>query len=135
MCIVISIPVRYALGSGNQTEYTRDVTGSDEEKDGQQGEGGGERPLSEGLREAVEGAFAATGLTRDRAQEISDRTRETAQDIVGEFSRMGQDAREALEGLRLVGRDEFDALVERVDELERRLGEATGGTAGPADGD
>ena len=83
----------------------------------------------------MEGAFAATGLTRDRAQEISDRTRETAQDIVGEFSRMGQDAREALEGLRLVGRDEFDALVERVDELERRLGEATGGATGTTDGD
>jgi polyhydroxyalkanoate synthesis regulator phasin len=111
------------------------VTGSDQENDGQPGEDAGQRPLSEGLREAVEGAFAATGLTRDRAQEISDRTRETAQDIVGEFSRMGQDAREALEGLRLVGRDEFDALVERVDELERRLGEATGGATGATDGD
>ncbi len=107
---------------------------ADEDRVGDGGEAPGQRPLSEGLREAVEGAFAATGLTRDRAQEISDRTRETAQDIVGEFSRMGQDAREALEGLRLVGRDEFDALVARVDELERKLGDR-GGADGGADGD
>ncbi len=106
------------------------MTRPDDDQRSQEGEGAGERPLSEGLREAVEGAFAATGLTRDRAQEISDRTRETAQDIVGEFSRMGQDARGALEGLRLVGRDEFEALVDRVEELERRLGESAGGVDG-----
>ena len=83
----------------------------------------------------MEGAFAATGLTRDRAQELTGRTRETAQDIVGEFSRMGQDAREALEGLRLVSRDEFDSLADRVEELERRLGGSAGGADEGADGD
>lgn len=92
-----------------------------------------QRPLSDSLREAVEGAFAATGLTRDRAQELTDRTRGRAQDLVGEVSRMGQDAREALEGLRLVGRDEFDALLERVERLERRLDRPDAG--GDPDGD
>ena len=107
----------------------------DEDPAGREGEDAGQRPLSEGLREAVEGAFAATGLTRDRAQELTGRTRETAQDIVGEFSRMGQDAREALEGLRLVSRDEFDSLADRVEELERRLGGSAGGADEGADGD
>lgn len=107
----------------------------DEERTGKESGDASQRPLSDGLREAVEGAFAATGLTRDRAQELTGRTRETAQDIVGEFSRMGQDAREALEGLRLISRDEFDSLVDRVEELERRLADSTAGADKGADGD
>lgn len=87
----------------------------------------GERPLSDSLREAVEGAFAATGLTRDRAQELTGRTRDRAQDLVGEVSRMGQDAREALESLKLVGRDEFEALVEQVERLEKQVTELVDG--------
>ena len=44
-----------------------DQSHEDPGKTGQEGE---ERPLSDSLREAVEGAFAATGLTRDRAQDL-----------------------------------------------------------------
>ena len=83
---------------------------------------GGGRPISDSLREAVEGAFAATGLTRDRAQDLSDRTRDRAQDLVGEVSRLGRDARDALEGMRLVSRDEIEELSGRIEELEARLG-------------
>lgn len=98
------------------------------------GSAGGERPLSDSLREAVEGAFAATGLTRDRAQELSDLTRDRAQDLVGEVSRVGQEAREAFEGLRLPGRDEFDALNERVERLEQRLDQLDGASGRDSDG-
>ena len=86
------------------------------------GASGGGRPISDSLREAVEGAFAATGLTRDRDQDLSDRTRDRAQDLVGEVSRLGRDAREALEGMRLVSRDEIEGLSGRIEELEARLG-------------
>jgi len=106
-----------------------------EREPGETGQEAGERPLSDSLREAVEGAFAATGLTRDRAQELSDRTRDRAQDLVGEVSRMGQDARGALEGLRVVGRDEFESLVERVEALERRLRDSGGDPGKSEDGD
>lgn len=104
-----------------QTEYTRSVAAESEKEPESGRSAGGERPLSDSLREAVEGAFAATGLTRDRAQELSDLTRDRAQDLVGEVSRVSQEAREALEGLRLPGRDEFEALAERVERLEQRL--------------
>lgn len=107
--------------TGNQTEYTRPMAEEDRESSGSGSSAGGERPLSDSLREAVEGAFAATGITRGRAQELSDRTRDRAQDLVGEVSRVSQEARDALEGLRLAGRDEFDALAERVERLESRL--------------
>ena len=79
------------------------------------------RPLSDSLREAVEGAFAATGLTRDRVQDLGDQTRDRAQDLVGEVSRLGRDAREALEGMRLVSRDELADLSERLAGIEARI--------------
>lgn len=95
-----------------------------------EGSAGGGRPISDSLREAVEGAFAATGLTRDRAQDLSDRTRDRAQDLVGEVSRLGRDAREALEGMRLVSRDEIAELNGRIEELEARIKALESG-AGP----
>ena len=89
--------------------------------DGADGPSGPGRPISDSLKEAVEGAFAATGLTRDRAQDLSDRTRDRAQDLVGEVSRLGRDAREALDGLRLVSRDEITGLSGRLEALEARI--------------
>ena len=88
----------------------------------------GGRPVSDSLREAVEGAFAATGLTRDRAQEIGDRTRDRAQDLADEVSRLGRDARDALEGMRLVSRDEIAGLTGRIEEIEARLRVLESGT-------
>jgi hypothetical protein len=81
----------------------------------------GSRGLPEGLREAIEGAFAATGRTRGRAQDLTGRTRDRAQGLVDEVSRRGIDARGTIEGLRLVNRDELRALEARVDELSERL--------------
>ncbi len=121
-------------GAGIQTEYTRNVDDQSDRDPGKTEHEGEERPLSDSLREAVEGAFAATGLTRDRAQELTDRTRDRAQDLVGEVSRMGQDARGALEGLRVVGREEFDSLVGRVEALERRIRESGDDPGKSADG-
>lgn len=95
---------------------------------------GGGRPISDSLREAVEGAFAATGLTRDRAQDLGDRTRDRAQDLVGEVSRLGRDAREALEGMRLVSRDEIDELSARIEELEARLAALESGSGPDPEG-
>jgi uncharacterized protein Yka (UPF0111/DUF47 family) len=111
------------------------MAAEDQEGQGSGGSTGGERPLSDSLLDAVEGAFAATGLTRDRAQELSDRTRDRAQDLVGEVSRVSQEAREALEGLKVAGRDEFDALAERVERLERRLDDFVNRSGEDADGD
>jgi polyhydroxyalkanoate synthesis regulator phasin len=81
----------------------------------------GGRGLPEGLREAIEGAFAATEKTRDRAQDLSGRTRDRAQGLVDEVSRRGIGARGTIEGLRLVSRDELRALEQRVEELSERL--------------
>lgn len=79
------------------------------------------RGLPEGLREAIEGAFAATGKTRGRAQDLTGRTRDRAQDLVDGVSRRGLDARGTLDGLRLVNRDELSALERRVEELLKRI--------------
>lgn len=100
-------------------------------EDSDQGESPAGRPISDSLREAVEGAFAATGLTRDRAQDLSDRTRDRAQDLVEEVSRLGRDAREAFEGMRLVSRDEIAGFSDRLDEIEARL-EALESGSGPS---
>jgi BMFP domain-containing protein YqiC len=97
---------------------TEGSPGSDEQAGGS--ESGG-RPVSDSLREAVEGAFAATGITMDKAQDLGDRTRDRAQDLVGEVSRLGRDARDALEGMRLVSRDELAELSRRIEGLEARL--------------
>lgn len=94
----------------------------------------GGRPISDSLREAVEGAFAATGLTRDKAQDLSDRTRDRAQDLVEEVSRLGRDAREALEGMRLVSRDEISGLSDRIDRIETRLEALESRSGSDADG-
>lgn len=81
----------------------------------------GGRGLPEGLREAIEGAFAATGMTRGRAQDLTGRTKDRAQGLVDEVSRRGVDARGTIEGLRLVSRDELRALEAQVEELSERL--------------
>jgi BMFP domain-containing protein YqiC len=125
------------LAAPNQTEYTRPVPQPPENRPDNRPENGGSgggssagsRPISDSLREAVEGAFAATGLTRDKAQDLSDRTRDRAQDLVGEVSRLGRDAREAFDGMRLVSRDEIADLSGRLEEIEARL-EALESTAG-----
>ena len=123
------------LADRNQTEYTRSVAESPENPagSGDRGDGptGTGRPISDSLKEAVEGAFAATGLTIDRAQDLGDRTRDRAQDLVGEVSRLGRDAREALEGLRLVSRDEITGLSGRLEALEARI-EALESRSGPS---
>jgi polyhydroxyalkanoate synthesis regulator phasin len=94
------------------------------------------RGLPEGLREAIEGAFAATGKTRDRAQDLTGRTRNRAQGLVEGVSKRGTEARDTLEGLRLVSRDELRVLEDRIDELSARIEELeSGGSAGgPARG-
>jgi hypothetical protein len=79
------------------------------------------RGLPEGLREAIEGAFAATEKTRDRAQSLTGRTRDRAQELVDGVSRRGLDARGTLEGLRLVSRDELAALERKVEDLLKRI--------------
>ena len=106
-------------------DSTESSPGSDEPAGGSRSGG---RPVSDSLREAVEGAFAATGITIDRAQDLGDRTRDRAQDLVGEVSRLGRDAREALEGMRLVSRDELAELSRRIGELETRLAALESGT-------
>jgi polyhydroxyalkanoate synthesis regulator phasin len=79
------------------------------------------RGLPEGLREAIEGAFAATEKTRDRAQDLTGRTRDRAQELVDGVSRRGLDARGTLEGLRLVNRDDLSVLEHQVEELAKRI--------------
>jgi polyhydroxyalkanoate synthesis regulator phasin len=79
------------------------------------------RGLPEGLREAIEGAFAATEKTRGRAQDLTGRTKDRAQELVDGVSRRGLDARGTLEGLRLVSRDELSAVERQVAELTRRV--------------
>lgn len=79
------------------------------------------RGLPDGLRDAIEGAFAATEKTRGRAQDLTGRTRDRAQDLVDGVSKRGLDARGTLEGLRLVNRDDLSVVESRIDELTRRI--------------
>jgi len=89
--------------------------------DKEEKEGG--RGIPDGLREAIEGAFAATEKTRAQAQGLSDKTRDRAQGLVDEVSKRGSDARGTLEGLRLVSRDELRDLEAKIDELSSRVAE------------
>ena len=79
------------------------------------------RGVSDSLKEAIEGAFAATERTRAQAQDLTEKTRSRAQDLVDEMSRRGSDARGTLEGLRLVSRDELRQLEEKIDRISRRI--------------
>jgi len=81
------------------------------------------RGIPEGLREAIEGAFAATEKTRAQAQGLSEKTKDRAQGLVGEVSRRGHDARGTLEGMRLVSRDEIRILEEKIESLSSRMAE------------
>ncbi|MGK2954258.1 MAG: hypothetical protein ACSLFI_01115 [Solirubrobacterales bacterium] len=81
------------------------------------------RGIPDGLREAIEGAFAATEKTRAQAQGFSDKTRDRAQGLVDEVSRRGSDARGTLEGLRLVSRDELRELEDKIEALSSRIAE------------
>lgn len=85
----------------------------------EENEGG--RGLPEGLREAIEGAFAATGKTRGRAQDLTGKTKDRAQDLVEGVSRRGSGAKGTLDGLRLVSRDELRVMERRIDELSARI--------------
>ena len=92
------------------------------------------RGLPEGLREAIEGAFAATEKTRDRAQDLTGRTKDRAQGLVDGVSRRGLDARGTLDGLRLVSRDELRELELGVEELAERLSKLESESGSAADG-
>jgi len=81
------------------------------------------RGIPDGLREAIEGAFAATEKTRAQAQGLSEKTRDRAQGLVDEVSRRGQGARGTLEGLRLVSRDELRQLEDKIEALSSRIAE------------
>lgn len=70
----------------------------------------GGRGLPDGLREAIEGAFAATDKTRIRAQSLVD-----------EFTRRGQDARGTLEGMRLVSRDDMRKMEDEIEQISKRI--------------
>jgi len=85
------------------------------------------------LREAIEGAFAATEKTRDRAQDLTGRTMDRAQGLVDEVSRRGMDARGSLEGLRLVSRDELHSLETRLEELAERVAKLESGSGSEAE--
>lgn len=92
------------------------------------------RGIPDGLRDAIEGAFAATEKTRVQAQGLSDKTRDRAQGLVDEVSKRGQDARGTLEGMRLVSRDELRLLEDRIDELSSRIAEIEANTKPQVDG-
>ncbi|MCB0870475.1 MAG: hypothetical protein KDB52_06550 [Solirubrobacterales bacterium] len=94
----------------------------------------GGRGVPDGLKEAIEGAFAATERTRAQAQDLSEKTRIQAQDLsektrsraqglVDEVARRGTDARGTLEGMRLVSREELRQLEERIEQISSRLDE------------
>ncbi|MBN8868163.1 MAG: hypothetical protein J0H98_11470 [Solirubrobacterales bacterium] len=87
------------------------------------GDKSGGRGIPDGLKEAIEGAFAATERTRAQAQDLTEKTRSRAQGLVDEVSKRGSDARGTLDGLRLVSRDELRQLEERIDEISSRLAE------------
>lgn len=89
----------------------------------QKGDRTGGKGIPESLREAIEGAFAATERTRGRASELSGRTIDRAQDLVDQMSRRGHEARDTLEGMRLVAKDELRAIEERLERLTRRVDE------------
>lgn len=72
--------------------------------------------MSDGFREALEGAFAASGKTRERVQDLTDQ-------VVDEVTRLGQDARGAIAGLGTVSGEDLESLEERVELLEQRLAE------------
>ena len=92
------------------------------------------RGIPEGLREAIEGAFAATEKTRAQAQGLSEKTRDRAQGLVGEVSKRGQDARGTLEGMRLVSRDELRNLEDKIDALSTRIAELEANSKPQVDG-
>lgn len=79
--------------------------------------------MPDGLKEAIEGAFAATERTRAQAQDLTEKTRSRAQGLVDEVTRRGTEARGTLDGLRLVSRDEIRHLEDRIDEISSRLAE------------
>ena len=79
------------------------------------------RGMPDGLKEAIEGAFAATERTRAQAQGLSEKTRSRAQCLVDEVTKRGSDARGTLEGLRLVSRDELKQLEDKIEELSGRI--------------
>ncbi len=81
----------------------------------------GGRGIPDGLKEAIEGAFAATGRTRAQAQDLSEKTRSRAQGLVDEVTKRGSDARGTLDGLRLVSRDELRQLEDKIDGISSRL--------------
>ena len=81
------------------------------------------RGIPDGLKEAIEGAFAATGRTRAQAQDLTEKTRNRAQGLVDEVTKRGSGARGTLDGLRLVSRDELRQLEDRIDEISSRLAE------------
>ena len=83
----------------------------------------GGRGVPDGLKEAIEGAFAATGRTRAQAQDLTEKTRGRAQELVDEVTKRSSDARGTLEGLRLVSRDELRRLEERIDDISSRMTE------------
>ncbi len=87
------------------------------------GEKAGGRGVPDGLRDAIEGAFAATERTRGRAQDLTGKTRDRAQGLVDEVAKRGQGARGTLEGLRLVSRDELRQVEEQVELLSARVAE------------
>ncbi len=104
----------------------------------------GGRGLPDGLREAIEGAFAATGKTRgraqdlsdktkDRAQDLSDKTRDRAQGLVEGVSKRGFEAKGTLEGLRLVSRDELRSLEQQIEQLSARIARLESGSGPEAD--
>jgi predicted nucleic acid-binding Zn-ribbon protein len=91
--------------------------------EGKKGGGSGsgdksQRGIPDNLREAIEGAFAATEKTR---QELTEKTMGRAHELADEMSRRGDEARGTLEGMRLVSRDELRALEQAVDELSSRV--------------
>ena len=79
--------------------------------------------MPDGLKEAIEGAFAATERTRAQAQDLSEKTRSRAQGLVDEVTKRGSDARGTLEGMRLVSRDEMRQMESRIDDISSRLAE------------
>jgi len=81
------------------------------------------RGVPDGLKEAIEGAFAATEKTRAQAQDLTEKTRAQAQSLVDEVTRRGSGARGTLDGLRLVSREELRQLEDRIDEISSRLAE------------
>ena len=94
--------------------------------------GGGTAALSEALRSAVEKTFAAAAEPRDRAQGMLGDLSRLGQGPRQDLGRRGNEARvvsaaaasrmvEAVERVRLAGRDDLRRLTDRVVELEAEL--------------